>query len=95
MDAEELMTVARVDPERAQALQEAARAIAPAAAGLADAVDAAEAADDPVVAEEPAAAGDPHAADDPAVVAGIAEADTSLPDDDDADPETAVADDQE
>ena len=86
MDAEELMTVARVDPERAQALQEAARAIAPATAGLADAVEAAD---------DPAVAGDPHAADDPAVVAGIAEADTSLPDDDDADPETAVADDQE
>ena len=30
MDAEELMTVARVDPERAQALQAAARALAPA-----------------------------------------------------------------
>ena len=92
MDAEELMTVARVDPERAQALQEAARAIAPATAGLADAV---EAADEPAAVDEPAVAGDPHAADDPAVVAGIAEADTSLPDDDDADPETAVADDQE
>ena len=98
MDAEELMTVARVDPERAQALQEAARAIAPATAGLADAVEAADdpaVADEPATVEEPAAAGDPHAADDPAVVAGIAEADTSLPDDDDADPETAVADDQE
>lgn len=90
MDAEELMTVARVDPERAQALQDAARAVAPAAAGgLPAAVDAAEAAD------EPAVAGDSHAADDPTVVAGIAEADTRRPDDDDADPETAVADDQE
>ena len=98
MDAEELMTVARVDPERAQALQEAARAIAPATAGLADAVDAADdpaVADEPAAVDEPAVAGDPHAADDPAVVAGIAEADTSLPDDDDANPETAVADDQE
>ncbi len=98
MDAEELMTVARVDPERAQALQEAARAIAPATAGLADAVEAADdpaVADEPAAVDEPAVAGDPHAADDPAVVAGIAEADTSLPDDDDADPETAVADDQE
>ena len=98
MDAEELMTVARVDPERAQALQEAARAIAPATAGLPDAVEAADdpaVADEPAAVDEPAVAGDPHAADDPAVVAGIAEADTSLPDDDDADPETAVADDQE
>jgi N utilization substance protein A len=69
MDAEELMTVARVDPERAQALQEAARAVAPAEpAGESAAAEELEEfpAEEALPAEDTAPADDDEAGPEPA-----------------------------